>query len=100
VNEKRRGYKDAETRRIIQRAAELDAEGVSATDPRRLREIAEEAGISAAAIDQALREHEASEAPASRKTERSPGKRLVTAIVAAIVAALIAALAFGSKPPL
>ena len=98
MNEKRRGYKDAEAERIIRRAAELDAEGVSATDPLRLREIAEEAGISAAAMDQALREHDASQDPAPIDPDSVPWRRLATAIGAAIVAAIVAALAFGGKP--
>jgi DNA-binding transcriptional regulator YhcF (GntR family) len=52
----RAGYGDAEARRIIQRAAEIDAERGRPLDAPALREIAAEAGISPLAVDQALQE--------------------------------------------
>jgi hypothetical protein len=53
----RPGYKDAEAKQIIQRAAEIDAERGRELDAAALREIASEAGISPVALDQAIREH-------------------------------------------
>jgi hypothetical protein len=50
------GFGDAEARRIIQRAAEIDAQRSQSLDAKALHEIAEEAGISPAAVDQAIRE--------------------------------------------
>ena len=62
----RPGYGDAEAKRIIQRAAEIDAERGQRLDAPSLREIAAEAGISPAAVDRALEEHESTiQAPVS-----------------------------------
>jgi hypothetical protein len=55
----RRGFKDEEAQRIIQRAAEIDLEESRRLDAPALREIAAEAGISEAALDRALQEHQA-----------------------------------------
>jgi hypothetical protein len=55
---KRPGYDDAEAKRIIQRAAEIDVEQGRQLDAPALREIAAEAGISPLAVDRALEEHE------------------------------------------
>ena len=52
----RPGYGDAEAKRIIARAAELDAEQGRQLDATALREIASEAGISPLAVDRALQE--------------------------------------------
>jgi hypothetical protein len=49
------GFGDAEAKRILERAAEIDAE--RPVDAGALREIALEAGISPASLDQALEEH-------------------------------------------
>lgn len=54
----RQGYGDADAKRIIQRAAEIDAERGRELDAPALREIAAEAGISPLAVDRALAEHE------------------------------------------
>jgi hypothetical protein len=53
----RPGYGDAEAKRIIERAAEIDVEQGRRLDALALREIAAEAGISALAVDKALEEH-------------------------------------------
>ena len=50
------GFGDAEAKRIIERAAELDAQDQKQLDARALREIAAEAGISSASVDRALEE--------------------------------------------
>lgn len=49
-------FGDAEARRIIERAAEIDAQRIQSLDAKALHEIAAEAGISPAAVDQAIRE--------------------------------------------
>lgn len=49
------GFGDAETKRILERAAEIDAH--RPLDANALREIALEAGISPASLEQALAEH-------------------------------------------
>jgi AraC-like DNA-binding protein len=88
----RPGYGDAEAKRIIARAAEIDAEQGRRLDAPALREIAAEAGISPLAVDRALEEHES-----SAMTQVSWLKRhraLVT--IAAITAALLL-LAFVSR---
>lgn len=57
------GFGDAEAKRIIERAAELDAQDQKRLDVNALREIATEAGISPASIDRALEEIAAPPAP-------------------------------------
>lgn len=52
------GYADAEAKRIIQRAAEIDAEHGRQLNAPALRAIATEAGISPLAVDRAIQEHE------------------------------------------
>jgi hypothetical protein len=51
------GYGDAEARRIIARAAEIDAQE-KPLDASALRDIAAQAGISPASVDRALEEHQ------------------------------------------
>lgn len=51
------GFGDAEAKRILERAAEIDAQ--HPMDAKALREIAIEAGISPAALEKALEEHAA-----------------------------------------
>ena len=51
------GYGDAEAKRILERAVEIDAQ--RPMDDNALREIAMEAGISPAALEKALEEHAA-----------------------------------------
>lgn len=53
MNEQR-GFRDSEAQRIIQRAAEIDAQRGQSIEE--LRQIAAEAGISPAAVDQAIQE--------------------------------------------
>lgn len=50
------GFGDAEAQRIIKRAAEIDAQRAGSLDAQSLREIAAAAGISPAAVDQAIAE--------------------------------------------
>lgn len=81
----RRGYGDAEAKRIIERAAEIDAEGGHQLNVPALREIAAEAGISPLAVDRAIEEHEsAASAPAPGLKRYRP-----LLIIAAIVAGLL-----------
>ncbi len=79
----RPGYGDAEAKRIIQRAAEIDAERGRQLDAPSLREIAAEAGISPMAVDQALLEHESKPPAALPWRTRHPV--LVTMAVIAVV---------------
>lgn len=79
------GYGDDEARRIIERAAEIDADDQRRFDALAIREMAADSGISPSAVDRALREHE------RMAPSREPWhKRYRSAIV---VAAIIAALA-------
>jgi protein-disulfide isomerase-like protein with CxxC motif len=50
------GFGDAETKKILQRAAEIDSQ--RPMDANALREIAIEAGISPASLEQAIAEHQ------------------------------------------
>ena len=81
----RPGYGDAEAKRIIERAAEIDAEHGRQIDAPALREIAAEAGISALAVDRALQEHHS--APATRLPwfKRHPVLVTLGAIAAALM---------------
>ena len=95
MNERVR-YGDADAKRIIARAAEIDAEQGRQLDASALREIAAEAGISALAVERALEEHQSpTVAPVSwLKRHRS----MVT--TAAIVAVLfVVMLVMRSVPP-
>lgn len=82
----RPGYGDAEAKRIIERAAEIDAEQGRQLDAPALREIAAEAGISPSAVDRALEELES-----TALTRRVPWlKRHRTMVInAAIVGTLL-----------
>ena len=51
------GFGDTEVKRIIDRAAEIDALQGRQLNASALRDIAAEAGISPSAVDQALEEH-------------------------------------------
>jgi hypothetical protein len=68
------GFGDAETRRILERAAEIDAH--RPLDANALREIALEAGISPASLEQALAEHR--EAAATAAAIPEPVKPTIT----------------------
>ena len=90
------GFGDAEARRIIERAAEIDAQRSQSLDANALREIAAEAGISPAAVDQAIREHLAPATPAlPRRVWASVRRGLL--ISAGIIFALMLLRAF--MPP-
>jgi hypothetical protein len=65
-------FGEAEAKRIIGRAAEIDAQ--KPMDLKALREIASEAGISPAAVDKALAEHlEPPKPPLTARLLRRPG---------------------------
>jgi hypothetical protein len=82
----RPGYGDAEAKRIIERAAQIDAEQGRQLDAPALREIAAEAGISPSAVDRALQEHDSTAA-----LTRAPWlkRHRTMAIVIVIVTALL-----------
>ena len=82
----RPGFEDAEAKRIIKRAAEIDAEQGGRLDAPALREIAAEAGISPLAVDRALQEHEA------KTPWRKRHPMLVTLVTIGAVLALYALL--------
>jgi len=82
--DERPGFGDAEAKRIIKRAAEIDAQQGRQLDAPALREIATEAGISPLAVDRALQEHEATSLAPPPWRKRYP----IIVTLAAIVAAL------------
>jgi hypothetical protein len=88
-------YGDAEAKRIIERAAQIDAERGRQLDEPALREIAAEAGISPLAVDRALQEHQ------STASTREPWlKRHRAAIITAgIVAVALLAFMFARMVP-
>ena len=88
----RQGYGDADAKRIIQRAAEIDAEQGRQLDGPALREIAAEAGISPLAVDRALQEHES-----TALTRVSWVKRHRTAIAIALTLAALMLFYFVSR---
>ena len=97
------GFNDADAKRIIERAAEIDAEGGHRLDALALREIAAEAGISGPAVDRALQEH-GREAPAPQ--EEKPGRppwfirhRSALVTVAVVVIALLILAVARTSPP-
>jgi hypothetical protein len=81
---------------ILQRAAEIDVCGGDRVDAERLRAVAAEAGISSAAVEQALREHEA--AARLRAWRRRWAHRGLMASLAAagLWLALVTAMALGA----
>ncbi len=93
----RSGYRDSDAKRILERAAAIDAERGRELDVPTLREIAAEAGISASAVDRALQEHETA-APIQPWLTRH---RLLLTIVAIIAALLFffALYALGRSVP-
>lgn len=93
----RHGYGDAEAKRIIERAAEIEAEQGQRLDAPALREIAAEAGISSHAVDRALQEHDdralqendsKAQAPVSW-VQRNRTKLIVTGVGAILFIALL-----------
>lgn len=81
----RQGYGDAEAKRIMERAAEIDAEHAQRLNPTALRQIAAEAGISPLAIDQAIQEHHAAPSPPVPWLKRHPAWLLIAASVAGLL---------------
>ena len=81
----RQGYGDAEAKRIMERAAEIDAENGQRLNLTALRHIAAEAGISPLAIDQAIQEHDAAPSPPAPFLKR----QRIWLFVAASVAGLL-----------
>jgi hypothetical protein len=78
-------FDDAEAKRIIARAAEIDARQRQSLDANALRDIAAEAGISPASVDKALEEHLRPPTTMKARLIRRPGL---------IVGALLLALLF------
>jgi hypothetical protein len=73
-----REFGDSEAKRIIERAAEID-------DARALREIAVEAGISPAAVEQAIGERLQPALPRRSWLIRHPGVLISLVILAALL---------------
>lgn len=97
------GFNDADAKRIIERAAEIDAEGGHRLDALALREIATEAGISGPAVDRALQEH-GREAPAPQpETADRPSwlsrQRSALVTVAVIVILFVVFAVMRTVPP-
>lgn len=93
------GFKDADAKRIIERAAQIDAERGHELDAKALQEIAAEAGISRVAMDSALQEHTSSLQEHSQPdqtrlpwTKRHPTLLGGAAVVAALVFLLFVTL--------
>ena len=78
-------FEDAEAQRIIKRAAEIDAQKSQSLDAKALREIAAEAGISPAAVDQAIHEGLQPVAPKRSWVARHPGLLITIGIAVAIM---------------
>ena len=81
----RQGYDDAEAKRIMERAAEIDAENGQRLNLTALRQIAAEAGISPLAIDQAIQEHDTAPSPPAPWLKRYPTWLLIAASVAGLL---------------
>jgi AcrR family transcriptional regulator len=90
----RPGFGDAEAKRIIARAAEIDAEQGRRLDAPALREIAAEAGISPSAVDRALAELE-STPPAPVPWFKRPGVSATVFIATAVIVAMLLLFVFG-----
>ena len=81
----RTGYEDDEVERIIERAAEIDADQRRELDAFAVREIADRAGISPLAIDRALLEHESKTGSRMSRVKRARIVILAVALVAGVV---------------
>ena len=77
-------YGDEEARRIIARAAAIDADR-RMLDATSLRAMAANAGISPVAVDQALREHETMETTRAPWTRRYRSAIIVASIIAGLL---------------
>lgn len=81
---------DTEAKKLLERASELDAEQAHSLDVATVREIAAEAGISAAAVDAALRENAIEQQPAVKRW--SPARRILYAVSTVLLILAIAYL--------
>lgn len=79
------GFEDSEAKRIIERAAEIDAQRRQAFDANALREIAAEAGISPTAVDQAIHERLQPAVPTRSWPARHPALLISIGLAAAIL---------------
>lgn len=79
------GFGDAEAKRVIQRAAELDAQDRDKLDVNAIREIASEAGISPTSIDRALAELSTPLPPRTSWLRRRAGLLIATAVILTIL---------------
>ena len=89
-------FNEAAVTAILRRAAEVDVERAGAIDVVRLREIASQVGISAPALQQAVREYELASA---RRVERTRWwrRRLGIAFVVTVSAFATLILGFASS---
>ena len=78
------GFADAEAKRILERAAAIDAEDQRRLDANALREIATQAGISLAAVDKALAEHVGDRRSVGARILR-PGWLITVIVVGALI---------------
>ena len=81
----RPGYGDAEAKRIIERATEIEREQGQRLDARALREIGTEAGISPSAIERSIEEHESAAPVKEPWLKRRRGTIITWVIVATVV---------------
>ena len=79
------GFGDAEAQRIIKRAAEIDAQRAGSLDAQSLREIAAAAGISPAAVDQAISERLEPTPPKRSWLLRHPGLVIAIGLLAILM---------------
>jgi hypothetical protein len=86
-------FGDSEAKRIIERAAVLDAEQGRRLNAAALREIAAEAGISATAVDRALLEHSA---PAKSRLSWIQRHPVLVSLAVLAAALLMIALLFAT----
>ena len=89
---------DAEAKKLLERASELDAEHVNSLDLATVRDIASEAGISPAALEAALREKAAEPvatipAPVSARGIFTPSRIALAFVVAFLVLVFLRRLA-------
>jgi hypothetical protein len=79
-------FDEVDAKRIMERAAALDAQRGSRLDAAALRAIASEAGISPAAVDQAIRERLQPSAPSVRSwPARHAGLLILLGLAGAVV---------------
>lgn len=86
----RPGYGDAQARQILERATQIEREQGQRLDARALQEIGTEAGISPAAIERAIQEHES--APLAKVSWVNQHRAAIIAAVIAVVIILFYAM--------